>query len=272
MFMVEEHIPDNPDVDDGAAESVPGWNLPSPVVLAADDGAMAVHSASAERLRYAVLDTGATETVGSMDALQHILNLRVEMFGYEHVEIDTSHRKFFKFGNGASDQSCSYVLLPQLVGNTIASLGVHAMNVPGIPMLIGIKTMERLGARIDVLTKTLEFQKIFPGVCIPLKRGDNGHLLLDLCRNWLRQDPCEVSPKPHSSLDACSLKIDADDELAGVVPGKDRDDASIGRKSKQRASLSKCTVHKHTSPVCTTLLRTKVQVTPLRKCSLRYLA
>ena len=236
VFMVEEHVPDNPDVDDGGAESVPGWNLPSPVVLAADDGAAAVHSASMERLRYAVLDTGATETVGSMDALQHIMNLRVEMFGYEHVGIDTSHRKFFKFGNGASDQSCSYVLLPQLVGETVTSLGVHAMDVPGIPVLIGIKTMERLGARIDVLTKTLEFQKIFPGVCIPLKRGDNGHLLLDLCSNWLRQDPCEVSPKPHSSLDACSLKIDADDELAGVLPREDHESARVERETTQEAN------------------------------------
>ena len=37
-----------------------------------------------------------------------------------------------------------------MVGENYASLGVYAMDVPDIPVLIGIKTRERLGAVIDV--------------------------------------------------------------------------------------------------------------------------
>ena len=152
-------------------------------ILAAD-GALT----GQERLRYAVLDTGATETVGSLDALQYVMDVRQSLFGNEVVQVDPNKCKSFRFGNGESDSSKSYVLLPQMVGENYTSLGVYAMDVPDIPILIGIKTMERLGAIIDVSCRTIEFQWMFPGVKIHLKRGGNGHLLLDLCSNWMSQE------------------------------------------------------------------------------------
>lgn len=75
-----------------------------------------------------------------------------------------------------------------MVGENYASLGVYAMDVPDIPVLIGIKTRERLGAVIDVSSRTIEFRWMFPGVKIRLQRGGNGHLLLDLCSNWMSQE------------------------------------------------------------------------------------
>lgn len=152
-------------------------------ILAAD-GAVA----GQERLRYAVLDTGATETVGSLDALQYIMDVRQGLFGNEIVQVDPTKRKSFRFGNGESDSSTSYVLVPQMVGENYTSLGVYAMDVPDIPVLIGIKTMERLGAILDVSSRTIEFRWMFPGVKIRLQRGGNGHLLLDLCSNWMSQE------------------------------------------------------------------------------------
>ena len=44
--------------------------------------------------------------------------------------------------------------------------------------------MRRLGAVVDVDTGELIFKRVFPGIRIPLVRGKNGHLLLDLCKDW----------------------------------------------------------------------------------------
>ena len=137
-----------------------------------------------DRLRFAVLDTGATETVGSMDALERILSVRQERFGDEEVHIDPSQNKEFKFGNGQTRTAASFVHVPQTIGNQKTTLGVYALDVPQIPVLLGIKTLKRLGAVIDVDSETLEFKKRFPGMQVQLICGQNGHLLLDLCSNW----------------------------------------------------------------------------------------
>ena len=137
-----------------------------------------------DRLRFAVLDTGATETVGSMDALDRILSVRQERFGEEEVYIDPSQNKEFKFGNGQTRTAASFVHVPQTIGNQKTTLGVYALDVPQIPVLLGIKTLKRLGAIIDVDSETLEFKKRFPGMQVQLICGQNGHLLLDLCSNW----------------------------------------------------------------------------------------
>ena len=64
-------------------------------------------------------------------------------------------------------------------------LGVYAMDVPRIPILLGIRTLCKLGAILDLSHDTVEFRKIFPGTKISLIRDKNGHLLLDLCSDWV---------------------------------------------------------------------------------------
>ena len=44
--------------------------------------------------------------------------------------------------------------------------------------------MGRLGAQICVEEPSLVFTKRFAGIKIPLVRGANGHLLLDVCSDW----------------------------------------------------------------------------------------
>ena len=155
-----------------------------PDVLAADG-----NMSSAERLRFAVLDTGATETVGSMDALETVLSLRHEQFGDEDVHIDASITKSFKFGNGQTRSAASFACLPQVVGSHKTTLGIYALDVPDIPILLGIKTLRKLGAVIDVENQTLEFRHVFPGLAVGLTQGQNGHLWLDLCSDWCPKAP-----------------------------------------------------------------------------------
>ncbi len=98
-----------------------------------------------DRFRYAVVDTGATETVGSLDALDFISKRRV-WHPDERVVVDPSCHKTFRFGNGDSKRSSSFVHLPQRMQGIPTSLGVYAMDVPEVPVLLGIRTLRRLGA------------------------------------------------------------------------------------------------------------------------------
>ena len=148
------------------------------LILTAADPSMVGHP---ERLGYAVLDTGATETVGSLEAIEFISQQRLKHFGPEEIGVDPKRRKRFKFGNAEEKYAESFVLLPQTVNGNKTTLGVYTLDVPGVPILFGVKTMWRLGAVINVRNMTIEFTRIFPGTMIPLVRGQNGHLMLNLC-------------------------------------------------------------------------------------------
>ena len=140
-----------------------------------------------KRLQYAVVDTGATETVGSLDALDAVMTERSLIFGNESIKVESEKKKNFKFGNAQTHRAESLVYLPQRFGNQTTALGVYALDVPNIPVLIGIRTLRRLGAKIDTAHDTIEFCHVFPGVQVPLLRGRNGHLLLNLCQDWMPQ-------------------------------------------------------------------------------------
>ena len=61
---------------------------------------------------------------------------------------------------------------------------MYTLDVPGVPILLGIKSLNRLGALVDTSEPSLIFTKNFPGIRIPLTRGHNGHLFLNLCKDW----------------------------------------------------------------------------------------
>ena len=167
-----------------AQSPVPDPRPPGPIdlqrlILAATGTGQESH-----RLGLAVLDTGATETVGSLEAIEYVMHQRFLKYGHEEIGVDVTRRKKFKFGNAEERTAESYLLLPQSVQGVSTSLGIYTLDVPGVPVLVGIKTMDRLGAVVDTRRRTLEFTAIFPGVRIPPVKGHNGHLLLDLCRDW----------------------------------------------------------------------------------------
>ena len=171
VYMVEDET-------DSPPPTVPTVDLQR-MILTANES-----DTTLDRMRFAVLDTGATETVGSLEAIEHIMSLRQREFGQETVGVSANKQKCFKFGNAQQRNSESYILLPQTCQGHVFSLGIYTLDVPGVPVLLGARTMKRLGAVIDVGNSELMFTKVFPGIRISLVRGRNGHLLLDLCRDW----------------------------------------------------------------------------------------
>ena len=200
-------------------------------------------SAGNHRLGLAVLDTGATETVGSLEAIEYILHCRFRRYGHEDIGVDVNRRKKFKFGNAEERTAESFLLLPQTVQGQTTSLGIYTLDVPGVPVLIGIKTMDRLGAVVDTRRKTLEFTEIFPGVRIPLAKGQNGHLLLDLCQDWADNSalPTQGAEIPRPAASHSRLDTGLSEQNEGDEPPTVQECAHSGDEHSSR----QCQLHVH---------------------------
>ncbi|CAE7352648.1 RE1, partial [Symbiodinium microadriaticum] len=154
------------------------------------DEAIYSQGSSDDLAGYAVLDSGATETVASLPALEALLRVRGDKRasgGPPSFKVVDQPAKKFKFGNGECSQSSSYLLLPQQIGDQQMELGVYTLDVVGVPILIGIKTMMKLHAVVDFAHCRAVFAAIDPGLVVPLKKSRSGHLLVSLKDNWLSQ-------------------------------------------------------------------------------------
>eukprot|EP00435_Cladocopium_sp_Y103_P065930 s567_g28.t1 len=137
---------------------------------------------------YGVLDLGATETVGSLEALEGLMALRHLQAGEdEEIQVFTGPtvNKPFRFGNGGIKFSESYVLIPQRLGEARVMLGLYTIDANKVPILIGMKTLEKLGAIIDVQGQCMVLANVAPDFKIPLGKSHAGHLLVDLTSDWL---------------------------------------------------------------------------------------
>ncbi len=139
-----------------------------------------------EEMGYGVIDTGATESVASLEALEKILSRRSLKFGAkEGFKVIKGPHKTFKFGNGLTQSAESFILLPQTLGDVTVSLGLFTIDASGVPVLIGIRSLEKLGAIIDCTRGALVLKAVDAALLVPLARSKSGHLLLNLCDNWL---------------------------------------------------------------------------------------
>ena len=185
-FMVEaeqERCPSDPSAPPHDEDPcVPSRPLLEDMVLAQD---------SLEDLSldgFAVLDSGATETVSSLPALESLMRARHEVSGQQEViTVTSTPPERFKFGNGAHDMSASHILLPVTLGQKQVPMGVFTLDVQGVPLLIGIKTLRRLRAVLDCHHDVLVLGAVDPRRGVKLRRSPSGHLLLDLRRDLLVQ-------------------------------------------------------------------------------------
>ena len=125
---------------------------------------------------YARVDSGATETVGFLEAVEAVMTARKKGYGLETVRPNVS----FALENGQQKSAVSYVELPQAVNHREVYLGVFTLDVRSVPILLSIKTLKRLGAVIDFEHRRICFRRVDSQMYIPLTESRSGHLLLDL--------------------------------------------------------------------------------------------
>ena len=165
---------------------------------------------------FGVLDTGATESVASLESLEHIAQRRRKNLGGEYpIKVIPGPCKNFRFGNGSTQMSESFVLLSQRLGGYSISLGLYTIDATGVPLLIGIRTLERLGAVIDCSRGAMVLKGIDDSLVVALKRSAAGHLLLDLCcadlltggARILYNEVCDGSEKKDNDNDAAAFAL-----------------------------------------------------------------
>ncbi len=138
---------------------------------------MAFLAAEAIAKGKAVIDCGATDSIGSAPAVEVAMNRNSDK---QKIKIDYERKKNFIFGNANRQKTISHVTLPVKAGIKAGAFGLHVLDVDGVPMLASIKTLVSLGAIIDFKNGLAIFSEIDAERVVVLERASSGHLLLDV--------------------------------------------------------------------------------------------
>ena len=148
----------------------------------------------------AVIDCGATATLGSVAALESLMTMNRLHHGEDRVSVDPDVRPVFKFGNNGTKSCMSTVALGVDIGQKKGNLQVHVHDVENQPILISVKALKALGAVLDFDRNEVIYRKVCPRSVVPLEAAANGHLLMPLGENLLKG--AKVRHEPFSSLDS----------------------------------------------------------------------
>ena len=122
-----------------------------------------------------VLDCGATETAGGLEAVQDFIKGIFENFSEAQVQIDPEDRPWFRFANGDWGQALSraWVFTP------LGWLGIYVLDAPNIPVLAGMSWLDNhdLSFRRNVLEF---FGEDGSSKQMPLRVAPSGHRILNV--------------------------------------------------------------------------------------------
>ena len=131
-----------------------------------------------------VIDSGATRSIGSVSALESLIQRNVQQHGASRVaRVDVSERPVFNFGNSSEEQCASTVEMKLLAGDREGRVKIHALNVGQGPILLSVAALRNLGAVVDYSADLMVLRAVDPGRIIPLERSSTGHQLLDLSKD-----------------------------------------------------------------------------------------
>ena len=130
-----------------------------------------------------IIDSGATASLGSIDALETVVRHNLENKGEALVDVDLERRPVFKFGNGMTKACVSTAKLQVGADDKLGSMEVHVHDTPKQPVLISKKALKALGAIIDFGENQVIYRHVNDKVVVPLKEAENGHLLMPLTGN-----------------------------------------------------------------------------------------
>ncbi len=123
-----------------------------------------------------IVDSGATETVGSPEAIDALITKVRTRNPSARVTTDPAARPQFRFGNGSTGRAYSRVGVHVPWG----VFRIFAVEAPGVPILLSVRTLRDLKANIDFCKDTMQFCLKGQTLSSPLERSEKGHLLLDI--------------------------------------------------------------------------------------------
>lgn len=159
-----------------------------------EESAMATQEATTSRTTkeavrdgYAVIDGGATKTLGSVTAIQAVLDLNERKYGETRLqEVDLDNKPTFGFGNSSQDQCISTANLRVVANERPGALQIHALDRGEGPILFSVQTLRRLKAIIDFEQDLMVLRGLDDSKVIKLERSAAGHQLLPLTEDLFK--------------------------------------------------------------------------------------
>ena len=142
----------------------------------------------------AVIDCGATKSIGSVQALERLMQL--SQHGVSQVE--TADRPVFGFGNSSEDRCISTLHVKIRAAEKPGVMKIHALDQGAGPILLSVSTLKALGAMIDFAEGTMVLRHVSNQRLLFLEESQTGHLLLPLVDDLLAG--AKVTRKPIPSL------------------------------------------------------------------------
>lgn len=133
----------------------------------------------------AVIDCGATATLGSIDAVEAVMLTNQKLHGKDKTWVDPNLCPTFRFGNNGVKSCISTVDVGVDLGDRSGSLKIHVHDVPQQPILISVKSLKQLGAVIDFEKNEILYKRVCKHSVVQLECAKNGHLLMPLCGDLL---------------------------------------------------------------------------------------
>lgn len=135
----------------------------------------------------AVIDGGATKTMGSLHAVECLSQKHMKTYGNTGVmKMDIQDRPVFGFGNSQRSRCMSTCTMQLPSEDHNMNLKIHVLEAGNAPVLLSVSSLRSMGAIIDYSRDEAVFTKIDPNVLVKLEQSAAGHQLLPLAEDFLR--------------------------------------------------------------------------------------
>ena len=133
----------------------------------------------------AIIDGGATSSLGSEEAVQQIAALNWRRSGEDDLEIDPKEKPSFRFGKNGRQSCLSTAHMGIPIDEQKGTIKVHVHEIPGQPVLLSIQALKALGAVIDYSTNHVILKHVNPHKVAVLETTEGGHQLFPLAQDIL---------------------------------------------------------------------------------------
>ena len=145
----------------------------------------------------AVVDGGATRTLGSVAAVEALLRRNLQQHGSSRLrDLDPQNRPVFGFGNSSENQCLSTCKIGVTAGGQDGQVQVHTLDCGEGPILLSVDALRSLGAVVDFRNDLMLLSALDNTRIIPLQRSSAGHQLLSLTRDLFQDAHRARMPVP----------------------------------------------------------------------------
>ena len=157
----------------------------------------ALTTAEAVREGMAVIDGGATQTIGSVAAVEAVMRKNKAKYGCSGLRgVDYQDPPVFSFGNSTENRCLSTARLGITANGQKGEMRIHTLEDGESPILMSIESLRNVGALIDFEADLAVFRNLDPGRIVRLARGKSGHQLLPLSEDLLGASMQTQQPVP----------------------------------------------------------------------------